>query len=170
MGLPNYISASNLMYEASELTQVGTIRQRVWHSMTRKTWTYTISVNLQLDGVVNSVEGNSMQQRSDSSVCVFPVGSAYNRYDGADNLPVGRSSSGDSLFIGNDGFVEVLLAQNTGLLVSLDSVGTVLQLYAMQMISSLRDGIDIDVTTNVSRQVTCRVSFIGRQRDASLQM
>jgi len=94
--------------------------------MTEKRWTYTISVNLQLDGVVDSVEGNSMQQRPNSSVCVFPVGSAYNRYDGQGSLPVGRGSSGDSLFIGNDGFVKVLLAQDTGLLVGLDCVGAVM--------------------------------------------
>lgn len=103
-----------------------------------------------------------MQQRSNSSVGVFPVPSANNGYDGKYCIPVGRGSSGDSLFIGNDGFIEVLLAQNTGLLVGLDCVGAVLlALCYGKIASSLRDGIDIDITTDVSRQVTYRVSSIS---------
>jgi hypothetical protein len=38
--------------------------------------TYTIGVNLQLDRVVDSVKSDSMQQRSNSSVGVFPETSA----------------------------------------------------------------------------------------------
>jgi hypothetical protein len=56
---------------------------------------------------------------------LFPL--AYSLH-GNSILPVGRGSSGDSLFIGNNGFIKVLLAQNTGLLVGLDCVGTVIQL------------------------------------------
>jgi hypothetical protein len=38
--------------------------------------TYTIGVNLQLDRVVDSVKSDSMQQRSNSSIGVFPDMSA----------------------------------------------------------------------------------------------
>jgi hypothetical protein len=108
-----------------KLTQVGTNHQQ-W-SDNRRRWTHTISVNLQLDRVVDSVKSDGMQQRSNSSICVFPISSAC-RVHGNNSLPVGRSSSGDSLFIGNNGFVKVLLAQNTGFFVSLDRVGTIFQL------------------------------------------
>jgi hypothetical protein len=93
----------------------------------RERWTYTISVNLQLDRVVDSVESDGMQQRSNSSIRVFPTSSACPVH-GINSLPVCRSSSWDSLFIGNNGFIKVLLAQNTGFLVGLDCVGTIFQL------------------------------------------
>jgi hypothetical protein len=59
---------------------------------------------------------------------LFPLACSIH---GNSSLPVGRSSSGDSLFIGNNGFIEVLLAQNTGFLVGLNGVGTIFQLCAM---------------------------------------
>jgi hypothetical protein len=69
-----------------------------------------------------------MQQGSNSSICVFPISSARPAH-GYDSLPIGGSSSGDSLFVGDDGFIKVLLAQHTGLLVGLYCVGTILQLW-----------------------------------------
>lgn len=53
---------------------------------------------------------------------------SISRFLEINSLPVSRSSSGNPLFIRNDGFVKVLLAQNTGLLVGLDCVSTVYQL------------------------------------------
>jgi len=70
-----------------------------------------------------------MKQRSNSSICVFPDLSAPSvSLEAEMDVPVGRGSSGDSLLIRNDGFVKVLLAQNTGFLVCLDGVGATCQL------------------------------------------
>lgn len=73
-----------------------------------------------------------------------------------DDVPVCRCCSGDSLVIGDDGFVKVLLAEHTGFLVSLDGVGP--EILAPMIderygCGHSRDTLDIDVTTNVSRQV-----------------
>ena len=68
-----------------------------------------------------------------------------------DSLPVGRSSSGDSLFIGNDGFVKVLLAQNTGLLVGLDCVGTDSQLDSISEVNGAYETESISISPPMYR-------------------
>jgi len=120
--------------EFNKLTQVGTNRQR--ESRARRK-TYTISVDLQLNRVVDSVESNSMQQRSNSSVCVFPESQLLVTGKAKSSLPVCRGSSGNSLFIGNDGFIKVLLAQDTGFLVSFHCVGTGFQLCTWTRLAKL---------------------------------
>lgn len=74
--------------------------------------------------------------------------------------PVGRGRSRDTLIIGDDRLVKVLLAQHTRLLVGFHGVGTGCSASESwqalrQSEADARDALDVDVTSDVSREVTC---------------
>jgi hypothetical protein len=70
-------------------------------------------------------------------------------------VPDGGGDSGNSVFLGNLGLVDRDLGEFTWLLVELDRLGTGCQYnYGTMREGDIHDGINLDITTEVSGQIT----------------
>lgn len=86
------------------------------------------------------------------------------------DVPVGRGCSGDSLLIRNDGFVKVLLAQNTRFLVCLDGVGAACQLLHGKAYLEAYETESMSISPPMYRDKSPKRQLGDCRTSASLQM